>query len=418
MNTAADDVSVYSHGLALLAYGGLLVYLLIAGRLRRADVLPGRAFIAALAFTALWAGGSLLSELWPTRALEPWVAALDLLRYAVWFTFLLTLFRPATGASGTRAAWALRGVSAACLAAAAAMMALQALGDGDSLSKPLLAAALSLPVCGLLIVEQLFRNLGEDSRWNAKPMCLGLGCMFVFDIYLYSEALLFGRFDSDAYSVRGAAHALAAPLLFVASRRGNNWMLRLQVSRTAAFYSATLVLAGVYLLFMAAIGYYVRFFGGSWGRALQLGLLVAGLAMFGVLAFSGSMRSWLRVFVGKHFFSYRYDYREEWLRFTSMLAAKRSPQEMGELIVRGLAKMVNARQAACGHAMALTTSSRKRRPGTCPPCRPTSALIHRCARSCAATAGSLTWTSSALRRAATPTWPCPPGCWALPTGAW
>jgi putative PEP-CTERM system histidine kinase len=71
-------------------------------------------------------------------------------------------------------------------------------------------------------------------------------------------------------------------------------------------------------------------------------MLVAGLAFLGMLVFSGAMRSWLRVFVGKHFFSYRYDYREEWLRFTAMLSSKRSPQEMGEQIVRGLAKMVES----------------------------------------------------------------------------
>ena len=91
---------------------------------------------------------------------------------------------------------------------------------------------------------------------------------------------------------------------------------------------------------MAGVGYYVRFFGGDWGRALQLSLLVAGLALLGMLVFSGALRSWLRVFVGKHFYSYRYDYREEWLRFTAMLSANRSPQEMGEMIVHGLAKMV------------------------------------------------------------------------------
>jgi putative PEP-CTERM system histidine kinase len=93
---------------------------------------------------------------------------------------------------------------------------------------------------------------------------------------------------------------------------------------------------------MAAVGYYVRYFGGNWGRALQLGTLVAALALLGASILSGALRSRLRVFVGKHFFSYRYDYREEWLRFTAMLSSKRSPQEMGELIVRGLAKMVES----------------------------------------------------------------------------
>jgi putative PEP-CTERM system histidine kinase len=120
-------------------------------------------------------------------------------------------------------------------------------------------------------------------------------------------------------------------------------MARLQVSRSAVFHTATLVLAGLYLLFVSSLGYYVRFFGGTWGRALQLSLLFAALAALVAFAVSGSLRSWLRVFIGKHFFSYRFDYREEWLRFTAMLSTRGSPHEIGQLVVRGLADMVECR---------------------------------------------------------------------------
>jgi putative PEP-CTERM system histidine kinase len=65
----------------------------------------------------------------------------------------------------------------------------------------------------------------------------------------------------------------------------------------------------------------------------------AGLA---VVVMSGAMRSRLRVLLGKHFFSYRYDYREEWLRLTAMLSARTSPAEMGTLVIRGLANMVES----------------------------------------------------------------------------
>ena len=59
-----------------------------------------------------------------------------------------------------------------------------------------------------------------------------------------------------------------------------------------------------------------------------------------MVVFSGSMRAKLRVFVGKHFFSYRFDYREEWLRFTAMLSTQGSPSEVGSHVIRGLANMV------------------------------------------------------------------------------
>ena len=199
---------------------------------------------------------------------------------------------------------------------------------------------------GLLLVEQVFRNQTEQNRWGAKPLCLGLGGLFLYDVYLYSQALMFGAFDSDALTARSLVHAVAMPLLLMASSRSQRWLAKVQVSKTAAFYSASLLLIGLYLLFIAAVGYYVRFFGGTWGGALQVALLFAAGVLLLVLVFSGAMRARLRVFLGKNFFSYRYDYRVEWLRFTAMLSTQSSPQEVGALVVRGLADMVECSAGA------------------------------------------------------------------------
>lgn len=336
---AADEIAVYGHVLGCVAFGGFLVYLFVSGRLRTADATSRRCFVAALGATVAWSAVEAASGLWPTRALEPWADLLDLLRYGAWLGFLVALFGDVD--SQPRPVRVLRGIAIAALGATAVLLLLTLWrGPLQVPARTQIAAFLALPLCGLLLVEQVFRGLGEDSRWNAKPLCLGLGVLFAFDVYLYSEALLFARFDADASSVRSAAQALAVPFLLAAARRGQKWIAQLQVSRSAAFYSATLILVGAYLLLMSALGYYVRFSGGTWGRALQFGLLAVALAVLGLLVFSGSVRSQLRVFVGKHFFRYRYDYREEWLRFTALLSSKRSPQEMGEMIVRGLAKMV------------------------------------------------------------------------------
>ncbi len=77
-------------------------------------------------------------------------------------------------------------------------------------------------------------------------------------------------------------------------------------------------------------------------QALQLALVFLALVVLIVLAMSGSMRARLRVFLGKHFFRYRYDYREEWLRFTQTLSAQNSPQDMGLQVIRGLADMLES----------------------------------------------------------------------------
>ncbi len=164
----------------------------------------------------------------------------------------------------------------------------------------------------------------------------------MFDLYLYSDALLFNRVDVDAFSIRGFVHALVVPLVAISTIRSRAWKNRVVLSQRAALQSVTLVAVGVYLLFVAAAAYYVRYFGGDWGRSFQLALLFSALLVLVILSFSGSMRAKFRVLVGKHFFSYRYDYREEWLRFTNTLSSQDGFSAMGEHVVKGLAEMVES----------------------------------------------------------------------------
>lgn len=342
MTGPAAELRIYGFAVAVLVYMWFGVHLARSGALRAEHGTASRLFVAAIGATGLWALLALVDVFSRNTAPGYAAAALDLLRYALWFAFLLRVLRPALAVTPAREARFLPPVAGVVVGLAAiALVWRVAVGDYP-VDGPrwTIASLLSLPLLGLVLVEQLFRNLPEDSRWNAKPLCLALALVFLFDLYLYAEAVLFGGFDPDARSVRAAVHVLAVPLLFVAARRRGDWIGRLQVSRSAAFYSTTLLLVGAYLLFMSAVGYYVRYFGGDWGRALQLALLAAALAALTTLVLSGALRSRLRVFVGKHFFSYRYDYREEWLRFTAMLSATASPQEVGERVVRGLANMV------------------------------------------------------------------------------
>jgi putative PEP-CTERM system histidine kinase len=298
----------------------------------------------ALAATAAWAWAG-LADLFAATVLFMRLGALaDLLAYACWFGLLLRLLRPAAGARPAPAvAWLARVAIAVVLAAALLqVLVISGLGRVDERSRLVLLSWMVLPVLALVLVEQLLRNLQEDALWNVKPLCLGLAGAFLFDLYLFSNAVLFNNVDADAISIRGFVHALVVPLLMLSLLRGKHWLGTLRMSRKAAFQSATLVIAGGYLLFISAVGYYVRLFGGEWGRALQLGLVFLAAVALVVVVLSGSTRAKLRVWLGKHFFRYRYDYRDEWLRFTRTLSAQSSPQQMGQQVIRGLADLLDS----------------------------------------------------------------------------
>ena len=341
--TRAADLALIGFAFAELIYSALALWLVWTGRKQSGGGKTPLVFIGAVVATAIWAGCG-LAEQTSSNPLWAWATSLfDLLRYALWFLLLLLLLRPQAGAGGKRLGRLYASVAVLLLAFGLISLVIEhqsAIEPGGTLAHLVLLSAMALPLFGLVLLEQLFRNVASDLRWNAKPLSLGLAGIFVFDLYVYSQALLFGRYDAEALAIRAGIHGLAAPLLFMASARQSQDIGRLQVSRTAAFHSATLLLVGGYLLFISAIGYYVRYFGGDWGRALQIAVLFVALVLLSILVISGSLRARLRVFVGKHFFSYRYDYRDEWLRFTAMLSAKSAPHEVGGLVVRGLAEML------------------------------------------------------------------------------
>jgi putative PEP-CTERM system histidine kinase len=343
---AALNLAALGNLVAATAYAGFALWLPRSGLHESVHRRAARAFLLAVVASAAWGTLAFIAARTGQLAWDTAAGAADALRYGLWFYFLLWLLR-SDDAGAPQARREFGPLAPLALFASVAALALTLLLAGgvappEWLSRIALMVWLALPVLGLILVEQVLRNVSPDARWGAKPLCLGLGCIFVFDIYHQSQALLFGRLDVDAATIRGAVHALAVPLLAVAAGRSAGWLAKLRLSPAAAFQSATLLLAGIYLLLVSALGYYVRYFGGDWGRALQIGLLVLALVLLGTVFLSGSVRARLRVWVSKHLFRYRYDYRTEWLRFTAMLSAARSPQDTGVAVVHGLADLVES----------------------------------------------------------------------------
>ncbi|KFB70121.1 XrtA/PEP-CTERM system histidine kinase PrsK [Candidatus Accumulibacter vicinus] len=346
MDSKIEMVAAWSYGLAAVLAAFLTLYLSSGWRAGGRS----RAMFLAAGLCALWSGLSLAFVMTGKAVFLAGSLLADVLRFGGWYFFLLVLMKPEptdAESASARFGW-LNGFAWLLVIVAFASQLLLVFGIDLIVpsQRVVLFVSLVMTVFGLVLVERLFRNVSPDFRWSIKPLCLGLGGVFLFDLYLYSDALLFNRVDADAFSIRGFAHALGLPLVALSAIRSHDWKRRLVMSQRAALQSVTLLIVGVYLLFMAAAGYYVRFFGGEWGRALQLALLFAALLVLAGLTFSGSMRARLRVQVGKHFFSYRYDYREEWLRFTQTLSLQGGFSGMGRHVVRGLADMVESPSGA------------------------------------------------------------------------
>jgi putative PEP-CTERM system histidine kinase len=201
---------------------------------------------------------------------------------------------------------------------------------------------IALSIFGLMLVEQLYRRIEPAARWNMRPLVLAFAGIFAFDLVLFADAELFRFVDPHLWAARGMAHAFAIPLLALAAVRNPDWSFGIALSRGLLARSTALAGAAVYLLVIAGLGYFVRAFGGNWGNALATLLIFGAGLLLALVALSETFRSKVRVLVAKNFLAYRYDYREEWLKFTRTLSEREPNQSLADACVRALASLVES----------------------------------------------------------------------------
>jgi len=199
-----------------------------------------------------------------------------------------------------------------------------------------------ISIAGLLAVEQIYRNAGRLQRRFATLVAISFGLLFIFDLFIYSNAILLGLLDEQLWAGRGFVNAMVVPVLIFALRQELSAESGLFVSRQVVFYSSSLVGVGLYLLVVAFGGALIEEQSGDWGGALKGLFFVASLLVLTLVLFSAAIRRRLKVFIATHFYANRYDYREEWLKLITRLSQDSARAPMPDLCLDALADIIES----------------------------------------------------------------------------
>ena len=167
--------------------------------------------------------------------------------------------------------------------------------------------------------------------------------LFAYELFLFADAFITrGRVDPGLGLGRAIAAAFMAPLLALAMARNREWRVDIHVSRQVVFHTATLLASGCFLLAVAVVGMVLRKFGGDWGLVLQLAMLFGSIVVLATVLSSGSLRRRLKFLISRNFFTHRYDYRIEWLKFIELISDPSQAEELQVRIIRALAGFVDS----------------------------------------------------------------------------
>jgi putative PEP-CTERM system histidine kinase len=100
--------------------------------------------------------------------------------------------------------------------------------------------------------------------------------------------------------------------------------------------------SGLYLILMSLAGFYIRDYGGNWGGIAQIIFIFLAVLLLLVLFISGKVRATTKVYFNKHFFHYRYDYREEWIKLSKTIAQLDSINELSGFIIKTLMELADS----------------------------------------------------------------------------
>jgi len=337
MESQVINIGLASYTMGFIAYlvlGGLL----LTGWRGR---MQGGLLVLSVFVTLLWCGLSAVWAGWYVPSATV-LHVTEPLHLVVWIIFLHGLLNKSQKRIGLIALLVYMLAAVMSFAPLVASYFPALFPEGDVAPKYTFLGFVLLSVAGLFLIENLYRNTRPEQRWGIKFLCLGIGGMFAYEFFMYAQALLFNQLNMNLWAARGAVYMLVAPLIGVAVARNPDWSVDVFISRDAAAHTATLLFAGVYLLFMSAAGYYIKDFGGGWGVVLQTVFLFGSVVVLTALLFSGQLRARIKVFLGKHFFRHRYDYREQWLRFTDALSQCKQETLPYECVVRAISEVVDS----------------------------------------------------------------------------
>lgn len=218
-------------------------------------------------------------------------------------------------------------------------------GFGEAASAAFEARALIdmlVAIGSLMLLHNLYAGAAAGLRPVLRWTGMGLTGIFAYDLNLHMLAYLGGATPQLPGDLRGLVSGAMA-VLFALGMNAAGPRVQFSPSRAVTFRTLSLLLIGGYLAGMVLVSKSLALIGGDVARASQVVFLVTAVLAAGIALPSTRMRAWLRVTATKHLFQHRYDYRQEWLRFTRTIGhASAGGASLEERVVKALADITES----------------------------------------------------------------------------
>lgn len=206
-------------------------------------------------------------------------------------------------------------------------------------------AILALLVMALINFESTLVHASSEALWRLKIDIVALFAMLSVLVFYYSNALLYRSINMELVPLRSFLFIVAS-LMMLYARTHWRGSARVKVSQAVLLKSVVISVIAVYLILLGLLGEGMRYFGPQFPRVLTLALCFAGGILLLLLLLSERAKREFKVFLHKHFYQSKYDYRSQWLGLTQRLATFDSADELVHRVLQAYCEIFGVHGAA------------------------------------------------------------------------
>ena len=168
-------------------------------------------------------------------------------------------------------------------------------------------------------LESFWRSLVPMERWQFKMMIAGLFLLCGSLAWCSSYRITYHRLMSEHLRLLALLLLFAWSLVLYAVIRHRLLNRKIFISRKIVYSTVAPLIFAAYLILLGLISLVMRAFGLPLSFVLHWLLSIMGVVFIGLMVMSGKVRHRVRYFVSTNFYVNKYEYRDEWLAFSSLL---------------------------------------------------------------------------------------------------
>jgi len=188
-------------------------------------------------------------------------------------------------------------------------------------------------VVNLVQLENTLRSSTGTKRWSIKYLIFGVGSILAFLIYLSTQALLFSTVDTKTFPVRSVVIIISVTMMAIFIARHRLLDVDIFISRYFVYNSVTVLAVGLYLIVVGLITHGIRYFELPYGNLFSSVFIFISALFLVIVLFAAALRRKAQLFINKHFYKHKYEFRDKWMETVEKITPQRSVREVSDTFI-------------------------------------------------------------------------------------